>query len=472
MLVVTTLSSFLAFLDSTIVNVALQSLSRTMDTSLSTVQWLITAYLLALAAALPTAGWASDRFGAKRVYLWSVAGFTLGSLACGLATSIGQLIAFRAIQGGAAALATSVATMLAVRAAGPELIAKVMSVTGVPTVLAPIVGPAIGGLLLEHAGWRWIFLINVPIGAAIVAMSLRLLPPEADSGQGTRLDVPGLATLAMACVGLTYGLAELGEGGDLAATAVLLPVGAGLALLAAFVVHALRSPAPLLDLRLHRIPRFAAAAVTNFCLGAVTFGAFMLLPLYFQIARHENTVDTGLLLIPQGVGTAIAIAFSAKLTKALGTGRTALLGGLISVVGTVPFVLIAENTSYWLLGVAMVVRGMGIGAAIVPAMTAAYVVVPPTAIADATVQLSVLQRIAGSLSTAVFAVVLQNELAGAATPGAQADGFGTVFWWVLATGLCAAAPMLLLIAAERRDARAAAPGNEDTMPDAADRKAW
>ncbi|MFI0482600.1 DHA2 family efflux MFS transporter permease subunit [Actinomadura sp. 9N215] len=448
-LLVTTLGSFLAFLDSTIVNVALQSLATSTGSPLSTIQWLVTAYLLAVAAVLPVSGWAAGRFGARPVYILGIAAFGLGSLACGLAGSVGQLIAFRVVQGIAAALASTAAQILAVRAAGPERLARVMSVTGVPTILAPIIGPTIGGLLLQHAGWRWIFLINLPLCALIVALAPRMLPPD-PARQPGRLDLPGVITLALGCVGLTYGLTELGEHRDIASAAVLGPVTAGLALLAGFVVHALRTPAPLLDLRLHRNARFAAASMANFFLGAVIFGAIILMPLYFQIVRHEDTVTTGLLLIPQGIGIAVAIGGGDKLIKALGTGRTALLGGLISVVATVPFVFVTAGTSYWELGAAMTVRGLGVGATVVPIMTAAYRAVPAAAISDATVQLNVIQRIGGSISTALFAVVLQGRLDGATTPAAQASGFGTAFWWVLAIGLCATAPTLLLVVAERR----------------------
>ncbi|MDX3229227.1 DHA2 family efflux MFS transporter permease subunit [Streptomyces sp. ME19-01-6] len=451
-LLVTTLGSFLAFLDSSIVTVALHSLSDNFDASLTTGQWTITAYLLALAAVLPLSGWAASRFGPRRTYATSVAAFVLGSLACGMATSMGQLIAFRAVQGAAAAVAAPVAQMIAVRAAGPERMAKVMSVTGVPTVLAPILGPTVGGLLLEHAGWRWIFLVNVPIGALIVVLAVRLLPPDEAEG-ADRLDVPGLALLALGCVGLTYGLTKLGEEGSVTSPSVLPWTLAGVVLLGGFIGHALLARTPLLDLRLLRRPHYSAAALANFCLGATLFGSVILMPLYLQTVRHEDAVATGLLLIPQSVGVAIAVGLGSRLVAALGSGRAALLGGLVSVVATVPFALIGAHTSYWQLGAAMVVRGFGVGATIVPITTAAYQAVPATAISDATVQLNVLQRIAGSLSTALFAVVLQNELDRATTPAAAAAGFGTAFWWVIVVGLGATAPTLLLIVAERRAQR-------------------
>ncbi|QLJ03662.1 DHA2 family efflux MFS transporter permease subunit [Streptomyces sp. NEAU-sy36] len=446
-LIVTTLGSFLAFLDSSIVNVALHSLSDRFDTTLSTIQWTVTAYLLALAAVLPVSGWAAARFGAKRMYALSIGAFTLGSLACGLSHSIGELIAFRAVQGAAAAVAAPVAQMIAVRAAGPERLAKVMSVAGVPTILAPILGPAVGGLLLDHAGWRWIFLINVPIGALIVVLALRLLEPD-EATEAGRLDLLGFLMLALGCVGLTYGLNEFGTRGDFATWHVLPWVVGGVLLLAAFVIYGLRATVPLTDLRLYRNARYTAASVANFFLGAVLFGSVILMPLYFQIVRHESPVATGMLLIPQSIGVAIAVGSGSKFVESLGIGRAALLGGLVSTVGTLPFVLVGAHTSYWLLGVVMVLRGFGIGATMVPVMAAAFRVIPPTAIADATVQTNVLQRIGGSLSTAILAAVLQSRLDSATTPAQQAAGFGTAFWGVLAIGLCATAPAFLLLKAE------------------------
>ncbi|MFI7272679.1 DHA2 family efflux MFS transporter permease subunit [Streptomyces sp. NPDC049879] len=450
-LVVTTLGSFMAFLDSTIVNVALGPLAGTMDVSLGTIQWTVTAYLLALAAALPLSSWAAARFGARRVFLVSLSAFTLASLACGLADTAGQLIAFRVAQGAAAAVATPVAQMIVVRAAGPAMMARVMSVTGVPTVLAPIVGPTIGGLLLEHVGWRWIFLVNVPLGALTVLLALRLLPADTP-GRAERLDLTGFATLALGSVALTYGLARLGEHGTGGGAAYpALWAAGGALLLALFVAHALRAPRPLLDLRLHARPGFAAAALANFFLGAVIFGAIVLLPLYFQTTRGEDAVATGLLLIPQGIGVALAMGAASRLMERLGgAGRTAVAGGLLSVAATIPFVLIGADTPYWQLLLTTVVRGFGIGSMVVPIMTAAYQHVPPAAIGDATVQLNVLQRVAGSLATALLTLLLHDGTGGPVTPADSAAAFGTAFRWVLVLGACATAAALLMARIERR----------------------
>ncbi|MBO0693548.1 MAG: DHA2 family efflux MFS transporter permease subunit, partial [Acidimicrobiaceae bacterium] len=405
----------------------------------------------ALAAVIPVTGWAAKRFGGRRLFLLSVVLFTLGSALCGLATSSTQLIAFRVLQGIGGGMIMPIGQMILVKKAGPANLARIMSAVGIPIVLAPVIGPTIGGLLLDDAGWRWIFYVNLPVGIAAVIAAARLLPRDRPENAG-RLDATGLGLAAVGLVGITYGLAEIGLS-SFGSAKVLVPLLAGLVLVAAFVLRALRIDRPLLDLRLYRHPAFSAASLTTFCLGAALFGGMILMPLYFQTIRHDDAIVTGLLLAPQGVGMAVAMWVAGRATERLGGGTTALLGGLISVVSTIPFVAIGGHTSYVLLSFAMVVRGFGIGMSTMPAMTAAYRVLQPSQINDATPQLSVLQRIGGSIGTAILTVVLQHQLNRAGPSlSAAAAGFGTTFWWVLGATAVATAPTLLLRQLERRTA--------------------
>ena len=447
----------MSLLDSTIVNVALHALSARFDAPLITIQWVVTSYLLALAAVIPMTGWAARRAGVKRLYLAAVAVFAAVSLLCGLAQSAGQLIALRVVQGAAGGVIASVGQMLLVMRADKENMARVMSAVGVPMIVAPIVGPALGGVLVDGPGWGWIFFINVPVGIVTVLLGHRYLVP--DQGRpGDRLDVPGLVLAAAGMVGITYGLAEIGVRGDAGSPRALLPILAGVLLTAAFAVHALRSAHPLLDLRLYRSSAFASASLTTFCSGGAVFGGMILLPLYLQSERSESAVAAGLLLVPQGIGAAVGMYLSGRCTDRFGAGATALAGGVAMSASSVPLAFLDASTSYWLIGAVTLVRGVGIGLITMPAMTAAFRALSPAAVNDAAPQLNMLQRIGGSVGTAIFAVVLQWRLDAAAGHGERAEAYGTAFWWVVGVTLAATLPTLLLMRNERRAART--PENE------------
>ena len=449
--IVIILGAIMSVLDTTIVNVALHDLSRDLHASLGGIQWVITGYLLSLAAVIPITGWAVRRFSARRLYLIALVVFTAGSGLCALATSSGELIAFRIIQGVGGGMLTPIGQMILVKAAGPRNMAKVMSVIGVPIVLAPVFGPTLGGLLLQSVGWQWIFLINVPIGALALTLALRLLPhDESGSTQAGRLDVVGLVLAAAGVVGITYGLSESETAGSLIAPSVLLPCLAGLVLLALFVIRSRRIERPLLDLSLFANPAFRAASIVTFCLGAALFGAMILMPLYFQTVRGEDAISTGLLLIPQGIGGGLGMVLSGRLTQRIGAGRTSLLGGVILAVGTIPFVLVTATTPFGLIGGAMLVRGLGVGLAIMPAMTAAFSVLSREQVNDASPQLTVLQRVGGSLGTAIIAVVLEGQTRHVHTAAAAAAGFGHTYWWVMGATLIGLLPTLLLARIEKR----------------------
>jgi EmrB/QacA subfamily drug resistance transporter len=449
--IVVILGAIMSVLDTTIVNVALRTLSIDLHASLGGIQWVITGYLLSLAAVIPVTGWAVRRYSARRLYLIALVVFTVGSGLCALATTSGELIAFRVLQGIGGGMLTPIGQMILVKAAGPKNMARVMSVIGVPIVLAPVFGPTLGGLLIQSVGWEWIFLINVPVGAIALVLAWRLLPhDQSGTEQAGRLDAIGLVLAAAGVVGITYGLSESETAGSLTSSSVLFPVLAGILLLGAFIVRSRRIERPLLDLRLFGNPAFRAASIVTFCLGAALFGAMILLPLYFQTVRGEDAINTGLLMIPQGIGGGLGMVLSGRLTERIGAGRTSLLGGVILAVATIPFVIVTDTTSFVVIGAAMIVRGVGVGLAIMPAMTAAFSVLTREQVNDATPQLTVLQRVGGSLGTAIIAVVLQGQTQHARTLAAAARGFGNTYWWVMGVTLVALAPTLLLARIERR----------------------
>jgi EmrB/QacA subfamily drug resistance transporter len=440
--------SIMSILDTTIVNVALDTLRRDLGATISQIQWVVTGYMLALAAVIPVTGWAARRFGAKQVYVVSLVLFIAGSVLCGLAASTGQLVLFRVLQGVGGGMILPIGQLMMADAAGPKRMGRVMSIVAVPAMLAPILGPTLGGFIVDNASWRWIFFVNVPIGVLAVAAAIRILP-RVERRPADPLDVVGLALMATGLPLLTYGLAEIGSTGTFTSIKVVVPCLAGVTLIAAFVVHALRTRYPLLDLRLYKRATFASASLTMFFLGAALFGSMILLPLYWQGIRHESVLHTGLLTAPQGLGMALVMPLAGRFADRFGGGPIALLGVLITTVASIPFGLIGAHTSIPLISAAMFVRGIGIGFAFMPAMAAAFASLERSELSHATPQLNVLQRVGGSIGTAVLAVVLQRALVGVHTLSGAADAYGTAFWWSAGLTALAIIPCVVLLRAER-----------------------
>src|SRR5882757_6899497 len=215
--IVVVLGSMMSILDTTIVNVALATLGRELHSPIADIQWVVTGYMLSLAAVIPITGWAARRFGAKRVYMLSLVLFTAGSALCGLATSTSELVIFRVLQGVGGGMILPIGQLMMADAAGPKRMGRVMSIVAVPAMLAPIFGPTIGGLILDNASWQWIFYVNLPIGLIAFLLSLRTLP-RVERAPTHRLDVRGLLLMATGPPLFTYGLAEIGTTGSFTAT--------------------------------------------------------------------------------------------------------------------------------------------------------------------------------------------------------------------------------------------------------------
>ena len=460
--VVVVLGAIMTILDATIVNVALPVLGQDLHTSISVIQWVPTIYLLAFASVIPLTGWISGRFGAKPVWLASLGLFMTGSLLAGLSPSIGALIVSRAVQGIGGGMIMPLGQSILAQVAGPKRMGRVMSIVGVPMLLAPIFGPLIGGSLIGAANWRWIFFVNLPVGLLAIALAVRLLP-AAGARSAQRLDVPGAVLLPGGLALILYGLAEAGQHAQWTAPAALGPMAAGAAAVALFVRHALRVPNPLIDVRLFRRRGFATGTAVNFVLGTALFGVALLLPLYFEILRGASPLQTGLLLAPQGLGAAIAISLAGYLTDRVGARRVVLPGVLLALAGTAWYTQIGAHTPYWALVVPLFLVGAGLGATITPAMAAAFHDLPPAAMGQATSAINVAQRVAGALGSALLAVVLQQAMSArlpgfhggigqagalaAASPhaaAALAGAFGTSFAVALAITALALIPALLL----------------------------
>ena len=437
----------MSILDTTIVNVALSTLGHDLHSSISQIQWVVTGYLLALAAVIPVTGWASRRFGAKRVYMTSLVLFTVGSALCAVAASVTSLVIFRVLQGAGGGMIMPVGQLIMAQVAGPKRMGRVMGIVSMPAMLAPILGPVVGGIILQNLHWSWIFLVNVPIGIAAFVLGWRVIP-HTESGDAGRFDTLGLVLMSAGSTSLVYGLSQAGTNSSLTAPSVVLPILAGLALAGAFVLHALRAERPLLDVRLYSKRIFGAASFTTFALGAALFGAMILVPLYYQEVRHESVIVTGLLTGPQGIGMLFVMPMAGRLAQRVGAGRLSFLGVMILCLSTIPLAFISADTSILEISLVLVVRGVGIGLSFVPAMSAAFASLKPEQLSDATPQLNVLQRIGGAIGTAVLAVVLQRAAGSSPSPSELAGAFDAAYWVSFGISALALIPCLVLMRAE------------------------
>jgi EmrB/QacA subfamily drug resistance transporter len=463
-------------LDTTIVNVALDRLAADLHATLSTVQWVSTAYLLSLAVVIPLAGWMEERFGSKRIWLISVGLFGVGSALCGLSSSIGELIGFRILQGLGGGMLIPVGFTLVAQSAGPKQAGRVLSLIGVPILLGPIFGPIIGGFIVDNATWRWIFLVNVPIAVIGLGLAAHVLSDAAGRSDAGRLDWLGAALLCPGVVGIVFGLSETEVHGGLAHPLAFVPILAGTALVAAFVLRALRTQRPLIDVHLFRVPTFGAAAATMLLLAVGLFGTMILLPLYYQLERGESALAAGLLMAPQGLGAAAALAISGRITDAIGGGRVVLVGATVATLATIPWAFAGPTTSHALLAALLFVRGVGMGASIQPAAASALAVLTSAQVPRATAALNTIRQVGASIGTALAAVLLESQ-ARAAIPGAGggsgileplapaararvavplADAFDHAFAWMIAASALAALGGLVLTISERRARRAPA----------------
>jgi EmrB/QacA subfamily drug resistance transporter len=402
------LGAVMSLLDTTVVNVAIDRLAVDFHSSLTTIQWVVTGYTLSLATVIPISGWASDRFGTKRLYLTSLVLFTLGSVLSGLAWSSASLIGFRILQGlGGGMIMPAVMTIITQRA-GPQRMGRVMGILGVPMLIAPIIGPILGGWLVDNASWRWIFFINLPIGIMAFVSGLLVLEPDRPS-PSKRLDWIGMLLLSPGLALLIYGLAESSPYG-FANLRAWGPVLAGALLIAGFFAHSWRAREPLIDIRTFTQTRAGLSAVVFALFAIAFFGALLLIPLYYQSVRGASALSAGLLLVPQGVGAMITMPIAGRLTDRYSPKYLPAAGIPLLLVGLAPFAFVTATTSYVLLCAFNVVLGLGMGLSMMPTMTAAMQAVPREAIPRVSTAMNIIRQGGASIGTAVMIVLLSTAI--------------------------------------------------------------
>lgn len=432
-----------SLLDSTIVSVALDDIADELSASESTLSWVSTSYLLTLALVTPLVGWAVERLGAKRMWLAALTVFLLGSVLCGLAWSVQSLIVFRVLKGiGGGMVLPMVQTILA-QAAGPKRFGRVMSLVGIPGQLAPILGPVVGGLIVDAVGWRWIFFVNVPVILVALVLAQRVLPAAGSAGAASApVDRVGVLLLPPGMVALVYGLSRVREVAELANPVTLGFLVVGAVLIAAFCVHSRRSRDPLVDVGLFRSRAFTASSLLLFLHGMAVYGPLFVLPLFYARSLGLDSAASGWLLAPQGLGMLLGISVAGRLTDRHEPRTLVLVSTALTAAGTVAFTQLAAGPGDVLLGASLCLRGLGLGVIGVAIITTAYRDVPADRIPRGTVMIAVVQRAGASFGTAVVALLLSMNLGAAGEPAAQPGPYADTFWWVLGLGAAMLVPLL------------------------------
>jgi EmrB/QacA subfamily drug resistance transporter len=432
-----TVGALAVVFDTTIVSVALRILATEMDVSIATIQWVMTGYLLALGMAVPLSTWALERFGGRRTWVFSLALFLVASIGSALAWDAMSLICWRVVQGiGGGLLMPAMGTLMMQAAAGKAL-GRTVSIAMLPLTAGPILGPFLGGVILTHVSWRFMFWINVPLCAIGLVLAMVFLSKDAPTRTRPSFDAVGLLLLAPAIAGLLLGLTNAGRMGGFEHGVVLVPALVGASLVAAFCLHSLRRDQPLVDVRLLRHRPLASASAVLFFNAIAIYGPLLLIPIYFLEGRGATAMSAGLILMPEALGTALGLSVAGWLTDKIGARPAAVVATALVTVATIPFVFVTAHTTGWLLALWLVLRGLGLGAVGVPAMAGAYQGLARSEIGHATVVTRTLVQIGGALGTAVLAVILVRVTA--THDGDVVSAVSTAFAWSVGFGVAAVA---------------------------------
>ena len=434
--------------DTTIISVALRTLSVQLHVSISTIQWVSTGYLLALGVAIPLAGWAQARFGGKRVWMFALTVFLIGSILSSLSWSAASLIVFRIVQGFGGGLMLPLFSTMIMQAAAGKALGRTMSLVTLPTVVGPILGPVIGGAILKWLDWRWLFWVNVPFCVVGFILAWWMLDQDATNAR-PRVDIVGWLLLSPSLVAILLGLSNSAQEGGFGRADAFGPLLAGAVLLVTFALYSVRRAGnALVDVRLFAHGPLASASALTFLSGAALYGGMLLLPLYWQDVRGADALRAGLLLAPQGVGALLSRTLAGGLTDRIGARWVAFTGFAIVGLATVPFALASATTNGWFLMAVLVVRGFGLAAVMIPLTTAAFVGLRRDEIPHAGIITRVAQQVGGSFGIAVLAVILNAALRNlsmhSGSAALAATAFDQAFWWTVGfTGVALVLSLML-----------------------------
>lgn len=433
-----------SMLDTTIVNIAVNDFTKMFSTSFAVAQWVVTGYTLALGIAVPFSGWMMKKYDGKKIFMGALGLFLVASILCGLSWNMPSLIIFRVLQGFASGLIIPTLTALIVQTAGNENLGRLMSIVGIPIVFAPIIGPVIGGLILQYLSWNWLFFVNLPFGVVALLLMQWKLPKFEAIDKGAKMDWPGVLLLALISGMFILGVTE-GRESYFRATSILA-FSAGAVSLITYLVYAWKKKnKALIPLALFKSKNFSAAFFSLFLAGFATNGPMLLLPMFFQNVRGLDVIASALWLIPQGIGMLIARPLVGKMTDKYGARLVVLPSIAITILGTLPFVFFDASTMQWVIWIVLFIRGIGIGGITVPVMSDAYVGLEKLLVPAASVATRIIQNIGAAFGSAMLATVVSSALsAKEATVSNIADAYHLGFITSLIFMMISILPSLFL----------------------------
>ncbi len=375
------------------------------------------AYLVSLAVFIPASGWLGDRFGGKRVLLAAIAVFTIGSVLCGLAQNMTQLVVFRVLQGAGGGMMAPVGMAMLFRVFPPAERVRAASILTIPTTMAPAIGPVLGGLLVTSLSWRWVFFVNLPLGILAIAFGALFLEGIGTTDPG-RLDLRGWVLGGAGLGLLMYGISE-GPLDRWSSATVLISCAVGAALLGAFTIVELRTRQPLVDLRLLSGRLFRSTNAIMFVAAAAFLGMLYLIPLYFQDARGLTPLQSGLSTFPEAFGVMIGAQFASRIIYPRVGPRRHITGGLLGLVAsTLLLTQISVTTNLWLIRGLMFVLGWMMAQVMVPNQAASFAMITPESMGRASTFFNTMRQVGSATGVAILSTVLIGVGSATASGGA------------------------------------------------------
>ncbi|KYG27778.1 MDR family MFS transporter [Priestia endophytica] len=407
------LAAIAPMLDSTMVNIAIDKLNKDFNTPLDTIQWSITGYVLALAIAGPVSGWLMNKFNGKKIFIGAVIAFGVTSVLAGISWNISSFVFFRLLQGFSAGIITPIMSTLLVKTAGPENLGKVIAIVSTPMILGPILGPVIGGFIVQVASWHWIFFINVFIVLIAVPFMMKTIPDFKPFNKDSKLDVFGVINLSLMSATVIYGITKAARHASFNNSETILWMGIGLSLAVIyFIYNRIRKNQTVLPMNLFAHKSFTASSIGLLLANIAILGPMLILPLFFQNFRHFTAIEAALALIPQGVGMLVTRPLIGKMIDKIGAKYVVMVSLVLSLIGSIPLIFITDKTSMIWISIVLFIRGTSIGGINLPLTSDAYTGLDSKQLPEASIGINIIENLGSSFGSAVIATVVANAVQG------------------------------------------------------------